>query len=218
MPLVYYISHPDVIKSPDVPVPRWPLSARGRARMRALLARPWVSELGAVYCSDEQKALDGAAILAGHLGLEPIVRPELGEVDRSSTGYLPEAEHAAAARLLFERPDESVRGWETARHAQTRIVAAIERILRERGSRGEGGKSPNLLLSQSPNPASSLAIVAHGAVGVFYLCHLKGVPISMAEAQPGRDGGHYYCFDAGSRTLVHGWTRIEPSPLPRGGG
>ncbi len=193
--LVYYISHPDVVKDPAVPVPRWPLSERGRGRMTALLARPWVAGLRAVYCSDEQKALDGAAILAGHLGLTPIVVPELGEVDRSSTGWLPEEEHAAAARLLFERPDESVRGWEAAAHAQTRIVAAIEAIVGS-AEGGEGG--------------GGIAIVAHGAVGVFYLCHLLGEPISMAHAQPGRNGGHYYCFDATTSRLIHDWTRIEP--------
>ncbi len=49
--LVYYISHPDVVKDPTIPVPRWPLSERGRARMTALLARPWVAEISAVYCS-----------------------------------------------------------------------------------------------------------------------------------------------------------------------
>jgi len=198
MPLIYYIAHPDVVKDPLVPVPRWPLSARGRERMAALLARPWVAALGAVYCSDEQKALDGATILAGHLGLAPIVRPELGEVDRSSTGWLPEEEHAAAARLLFERPGESVLGWETARAAQRRIVAAIETILSSVGENEGGGAGDR-----------SVAIVAHGAVGTFYVCHLLGVPISMAHAQPGRDGGYYYCFDAASRRLVHGWTRID---------
>ncbi len=200
--LVYYISHPDVVKDPAVPVPRWPLSERGRARMTALLARPWVATLGAVYCSDEQKALDGAGILAAHLGLTPIVLPALGEVDRSSTGWLPEEEHAAAARLLFERPNESVRGWETAAHAQARIVAAIGAIVGNAGEQGGDG-------------AGGIAIVAHGAVGTFYLCHLKGVPISMNEAQPGRDGGYTYCFDAASRRLIHGWTRIEPSTSPR---
>jgi broad specificity phosphatase PhoE len=220
MPLIYYISHPDVVKSPDVPVPRWPLSARGRERMTAMLARPWVSSVGAVYCSAEQKALDGAAILAGHLGLTPVVVPELGEVDRSSTGYLPEEEHAAAARLLFERPDESVRGWETARHAQARIVRAIEGVLQyagEQGGRGGQVVETEFLgrnsVSKRP-PAQDIAIVAHGAVGTFYLCHLKSVPISMDEAQPGRDGGHYYCFDAPTRRLLHGWTRIEPAHLP----
>jgi len=200
--LVYYISHPDVVKDPAVPVPRWPLSERGRARMTALLARPWVAGIGAVYCSDEQKALDGADILAGHLGLTPVVVPELGEVDRNSTGWLPEEEHAAAARLLFTRPDESVRGWETARAAQHRIVAAIDGILRLWGEHG-----PDVSPAHAP---PTTAIIAHGAVGTFYLCHLKGVPISMSEAQPGRDGGYYYCFDGETRELIHGWTRIEP--------
>lgn len=217
--IIYYISHPDVVKDPAMPVPRWPLSERGRARMAALLARPWVAGLGAVYCSDEQKALDGAAILAGHLGLTPIVVPELGEVDRSSTGWLPEEEHAAAAQLLFARPEESVRGWETAAAAQERIVAAVAAIIqgaRAQGGGGAGGKeaagdetfSPAPLLPRAP----ALAVVAHGAVGTFYLCHLKGVPISMSEAQPGRDGGYYYCFDAATGHLIHGWMRIEPSP------
>ncbi len=197
MPLIYYISHPDVVKDPAVAVPRWLLSPRGRARMTAMLARPWVGDIGAVYCSDEQKALDGATILAGHLGLTPVVMPALGEVDRSSTGYLPEEEHAIAARLLFERPDESTRGWETARHAQERIIRAVEQVVETE------------FLRRNSVSKGDIAIVAHGAVGTLYLCHLKGAPISMAEAQPGRDGGHYYCFDARSRQLLHGWTRIE---------
>ena len=80
-----------------------------------MLARPWVAGLRAVYCSDERKATDGAAILAGHLGIDYVELADLGEVDRSSTGFLPEAEHAEAARLLFERPNESVRGADPAR-------------------------------------------------------------------------------------------------------
>lgn len=198
MPIIYFITHPDVVKDPAVPVPRWPLSTRGRARMSALLGRSWVAGLGAVYCSDEQKALDGAAILAGHLRLSPVVRPELGEVDRSSTGWLPEDEHAAAARQLFARPDESVRGWETARHAQERIVRAMARIESE------------FFRASSDSQQADLAVVAHGAVGTFYLCYLKSVPISMSEAQPGRDGGHYFAYDAATHALIHGWVRIEP--------
>ncbi len=197
---VYYISHPDVIKDPTVPVPRWPLSARGRERMTAMLARPWVGGLGAIYCSDEQKALDGAGILAAHLGLPPQVRPELGEIDRSSTGYLPEAEHAVAARLLFERPDESVRGWETARQAQARIIRAVEAVVETELSRK----------SSVSTSGGDIALVAHGAVGTLYLLHLLGEPIGFHHLQPGRDGGHYYCFDAATRVLRHEWRRIEP--------
>jgi broad specificity phosphatase PhoE len=204
---VYFITHPDVVKDPNVPVPRWQLSARGRERMERMTARPWVRGIGAIYCSDEQKALDGADILADFLDLQPVIMPELGEVDRSSTGYLSEEEHAAAARLLFERPDESVRGWETARHAQERIIRAVETVL-ETGFGQQEFALRNPVSKGVPN--TDIAIVAHGAVGTFYLCHLKGAPISMAHAQPGRDGGHYFCFDSETRTLKEGWVRIEP--------
>ena len=51
----YFITHPNVVVSRDVPVPRWPLSEPGRQRMRAGLKQPWVRELSAIYCSTEQK-------------------------------------------------------------------------------------------------------------------------------------------------------------------
>jgi broad specificity phosphatase PhoE len=144
-----------------------------------------------VYCSKEQKAIDGAEILAGHLGIGYEMVEELGEVDRSSTGYLPQEEHAAAARELFAHPGRSMRGWETACDAQRRIVEAVAGVLA--GEEGEG----------------DVAIVSHGAVATFYLCHLKGCPIRWEEKQPGRKGGQYYCFDAEIGTLVHGWRRID---------
>ena len=56
----YFITHPNVVVGKDVPVPRWPLSELGQARMRNGLQQPWVKELAAIYCSTEQKAIDGA--------------------------------------------------------------------------------------------------------------------------------------------------------------
>jgi hypothetical protein len=37
------ITHPNVVISADVPVPRWPLSERGRERMRLGLQQPWIA-------------------------------------------------------------------------------------------------------------------------------------------------------------------------------
>jgi broad specificity phosphatase PhoE len=54
----------------------------------------------------------------------------LGENDRSSTGYLAKSEFEAAADRFFAAPDSSFRGWETAHAAQTRIVRAMQDILR----------------------------------------------------------------------------------------
>lgn len=84
--LIYFITHPNVKIDPAVPVPQWPLSERGRERMEIGLRQPWVPELKAIYSSTEQKAIDGAELLAKHLGLEFTQREALGENDRSALG------------------------------------------------------------------------------------------------------------------------------------
>lgn len=188
---VYVITHPDVVIDPDVPVPQWPLSQRGRERMRRLLAQPWVEGISAVYCSTEQKAIDGARILAAHLSIGYHMVPALGEIDRSATGYLPQEEHAVLARRVFAHPEKSVRGWETPYDAQRRFARAVEDVIAGDDSEGH------------------LAIVAHGGVATFYLCHLKGCPIRWEERQPGATGGNVYCFEARSKALVHGWRPID---------
>ena len=188
---VFFMTHPDVVIDPAVPVPHWPLSDRGRARMQAALARPWVRRIAAVHSSTERKAIDAATILANGLGLPVSTHARLGENDRSATGYLPRAEFEAVADAFFARPTESVRGWERAVDAQARIVAAV-----------------NLVLSAAP-PDGDVAIVSHGAVGALLLCALEGIAIDRAQDQPPGNGGHYYPFDLHTRLLRHGWTAID---------
>ena len=84
---VYFITHPDVLIDPAMPVPEWPLSPRDRERMAHALALPWISEVRALWCSTERKARDGADMLAKHLGLPVAELVGLGENDRSATGY-----------------------------------------------------------------------------------------------------------------------------------
>jgi len=191
MRLVYFVTHPDVVVDPAVEVSRWPLSRQGRQRMRRCLQQSWSARLSAVYCSTEQKAIDGAQILAERLGTGYEMLVDLGENDRSATGYLPENEFRAAVQQFFAHPDESVRGWETARDAQRRIVEAVETILARERVPGD------------------IAIVAHGGVGALLLCHLTGVEISASENQPGANGGNYYCFDADSWSLEQSWKAID---------
>jgi len=190
--LITYITHPDVVIDPDVPVPQWPLSDRGRARMQAMLHLPWVKDISALYCSSEQKALDGAVILGAHLGLAPNIRDDLGENDRSSTGYLPKAAFLAHVTRFFAEPERSIDGWEPAQAAQDRIVAAIKQIAR--------------LEDSQPR----VAVVAHGGVGALLLTSLMARPISMDQEQPGLTGGNYFTFDAATWELSHGWCAIDP--------
>lgn len=161
--------------------------------MRAALAQPWVAELTSVYSSAEVKAREAAGFLSERLGWSLRVVPDLGEVNRSATGYLPHAEHEATADAMFANPDVSARGWETARHAQTRVVEAIQEIIAADRSSG------------------AIAIVSHGAVGAFLLCHLKRVSIDRKYDQPGSGGGNYFVFSYPTGTVRHDWRPIEGS-------
>ena len=181
----YFITHPNVVVSRDVPVPRWPLSELGRQRMRAGLRQPWVKDIKAIYCSTEQKAIDGAQILASHLSLPFHQIEELGENGRSATGFLPPDEFERVADQFFASPATSARGWERALDAQARIVRAVERI---------------------PASDGPTAIVSHGAVGTLLYCHLAGEPIARRWDQPPNGGGNFFSFSL-SPPRAHTWWR-----------
>ena len=191
--LVHFVTHPEVEIDPAVPVPEWPLSERGRERMRAACGRPWVAGVTRVWSSRERKAIDGAEILAAHLGLSVELDEELGENDRSATGFLPPDEFQRVADEFFARPEESVRGWERAVDAQRRIVRAAERVARSGPGAEEG----------------AVAIVAHGGVGALLLCHLLGESIDRKHDQPGGGGGQRFAYRFDTGRVVQGWRAID---------
>jgi len=188
---VYLITHPDVIINPAVPVPLWPLSPQGRERMQKMLLQPWVCNIGSIYCSAEQKAVDGAEILARFLSIPFTQIGGLGEIDRTATGYLPYTEHEQVVDMFFAHPDRSASGWETASHAQQRIAFALETIIEDDTAQGD------------------IAVISHGGVATLYLCRIKGASIVRREAPPNKNGGSYYCFDAQSKSLIHDWKLID---------
>lgn len=190
-----FITHPDVVIDPAVPVPQWPLSERGLARMRAALQQPWVGQISAVVCSTEQKARDGAAVLAGHLGLPVTAIAALGENDRSATGFLAPPEFEQMADAFFAQPEVSVRGWERAVDAQKRIVAAVQALADADTTRG------------------LIAIVSHGAVGTLLYCHLAGFLIARQWDQPPNRGGNFFRFSLSPVSVAHGWRPIDVVPV-----
>ena len=188
---VFFITHPEIEIDTAIPVPDWPLSEKGLERMRLFADRSLVFKIGSIYCSEERKAVDSARLLSERLGL-PFTRiAELGENDRSSTGYLPSEEFERTADAFFASPNSSVRGWETAIHAQERITNAIDRII------------------ETDQFDENIAIVAHGGVGALALCKLMNAAIDRIHDQPGSGGGNCFCFDADTKNLVHGWKSIE---------
>jgi broad specificity phosphatase PhoE len=191
MPAVHFITHPEVTIDPSVPVPAWPLSATGLQRVERLLERSWIMAVRTVFSSAERKAADMARMMADRLGLSAVIVDALEENNRSSTGYLPKAEFETVADAFFARPEASVRGWERADDAQRRVVMAVDHALAMVTADGD------------------VAIISHGGVGALLLCHLKGVPISRAQDQPGHGGGNVFSFDAATRHLLTGWRSIE---------
>lgn len=188
---LYFISHPNVVVNAAVPVPRWPLSAVGRARMVEGLRQPWIRDIGAIYASTEQKAIDSADILARHRSIDFQQVEELGENDRSSTGFLEPREFEAVADAFFANPQSSVRGWERAADAQQRIVRAVSAI------------------EQHDTRGGSIAIVSHGAVGTLLYCYLTGKPISRAWDQPPNGGGNFYAFTLTPPHADAGWAAVD---------
>ena len=191
MPVLHFMTHPQVLIDPSVAVPDWPLSPEGCRRMALALDRPWMRGVSSLFSSTERKATDAAHMIADRFGLSPVIVAELGENDRSATGYLPKAEFEATADLFFAHPTESIRGWERAIDAQHRVVAAIDRVIATAPARGD------------------LVVVAHGGVGALLLCHLKNVPISRVDDQPSAGGGCVYSFQTETRSLLSGWRLIE---------
>ncbi len=151
---------------PAVPVPRWHLRPEGIARLRRFAASGVLQGVAAVWASTECKAIEAAGILAGAIGLGVRVREDLGENDRSATGFLPPAEFERMADAFFAEPHRSIRGWERAADAQARIVSAVRAVAAD--SEGPG----------------DILVVAHGAVGALLRGHLLGAPIFRALDQP----------------------------------
>ena len=162
-----FLTHPEVVIDPAVPVPRWHLRPEGIAKLRRFAASGALAGIGAVWASTEAKAIETAGILAAARGLGVRVREDLGENDRSSTGYLPPAEFERMADAFFANPTESVRGWERAVDVQARILGAVRALVAAETAPGD------------------ILVAAHGAVGALLRGHLLGAPISRALDQPG---------------------------------
>lgn len=109
--------------------------------------------------------------------------------DRSSTGFLPPKEFEALAYQFFADTETSVRGWETAEAAQSRIIAEIRTCL-------ELYKDGDVLF------------VGHGAVGTLLFCHLSGLPIDRGFDQ-GPGGGCYFEFSGLLDKPTSGWRPME---------
>lgn len=189
-----YVTHPQVQMDANIPVPLWRLSTEGRQRAEAFAARGIVPDGAMIFSSRERKALDLADLLAAKAGTLVLSDHQMGENDRSATGFLPPEMFELMADRFFAEPEASVDGWERAVDAQRRIVRTVETAL------------------SSVPPQTPAIFCGHGAVGTLLKCHVAGRPISRSEDQTrtgGTGGGNCFVFDLAAGALCCEWTRLE---------
>ncbi len=187
---IRYLTHPQILMDPTKPVPNWSLNDIGKRCVAALAASGSLAGTRHVISSAETKAVETATPLAHALGCRLEIREEMHENDRSATGFLPPDEFENVANQFFAHPEESVRGWETAKAAQNRIVAEVEECL---GMCNTG----------------DILFVGHGGVGTLLFCHLSGFPISREFDQGPGGGGCYFEFEGPRGNPKSQWQALE---------
>ena len=187
--VIRYLTHPQVAIDPAVPVPDWGLSDEGRARVAAVVGARSLSGTTRIVSSAERKACETVVPIAERLGIEVEIRPAMHENDRSATGFLPPEEFESVADAFFEHPDSSIRGWETARDAQDRIVAEFRHVIQDL--------------------TGDLLIVGHGGVGTLLWCALAGKPIDRRHDQGPGGGGNLFSIDPATLRPVSTWQPME---------
>lgn len=188
MKTVCFLTHPDVLLNQAVPITEWGLSESGRKKAVRVSDRKWISKVEEIYSSKETKARETAQIISNKLNVECIFVEELGEIDRSSTGYMELEKFKEAVDSFFSEPRASHRGWETAVQAQKRITSIVfDRIVKN-------------------SIARRLLIVSHGGVGALLMADLLEKSISREYCQESQ--GSYFLFRE-NKKLVKKWTKLR---------
>lgn len=184
-----YLTHPQVQIDPAVPVPKWGLSDVGRQRTRAMAGSAVWKNTKQIISSVETKAVETAQIIDGHVGVRVQSIEAMHENDRSSTGFLKPDAFEKMADAFFANPEISVKGWERAVDAQTRIVGEVQKIL-------------------STHKDGDILFVGHGAVGTLLYCHYADLSIDRKFDQPG-GGGNFFTVEIEDSVVLNSWTPME---------
>ena len=149
-----------------------PLSELGRWQAERVGERLKGEAISAIYVSTLVRTHQTAAPLAAHLGLEPIVEPDLREVHLGEWegGVYREkaaAGHPAFRTMQLEERWDAIPGGETNESLTTRTVGVLERI-------------------HQTQPDQMVAVVVHGGVIGALLAHAaKSRPFAFAGADNG---------------------------------
>ncbi|MEX2007447.1 MAG: histidine phosphatase family protein [Candidatus Levyibacteriota bacterium] len=188
MTRLIFITHPVVEIDPSKPADQWLVSKDGWKDVKRLLKKSFWSQVDKIYSSQENKAKRVAEEIAENFGNLHFNTPItlLGEIDRSSTGFLERETYDKAIEEFYRYPDKSFKGWETSRAATERIVAVVSEIMKE-------------------NKDKTIAIVGHGATGTLLACHVKGIPPTIKEDP--RVNGCIMVYDWDKKQILSPWEK-----------
>lgn len=194
MSMILYITHPEVVIDPYTPVPEWGLSTVGLERLRSALNGWSLPNISAIHSSPERKALDTSQEFRDRFGCNINVLESLAELDRSSTGYLPQKEHDTISSQAFKNPSKSIRGWERVSMLQSRTVDCFNQI----AATLDNGK---------------IALISgHGGAGLTLYAHLKRERTFRKELAARRMGS-IFAVRVADNSIVFPWTPLEELQL-----
>jgi len=165
MTRLIYITHPETIINPQVPIRQWQISKNGKKQINHLLQLSFWKDMDVMYSSNEGKALHTAQEIENHCVHVKFPMPfgneDLSEVERI---FLRKKEYENTLKAFYSHPDKSSSGWETANDAAERTIRVISQIMEE-------------------NSDKTVAIIGHGIVGALLVCFLKKKAPTEQEIQ-----------------------------------
>ncbi len=190
MSCLIFLTHPEVVIDPDVPVQNWSLSDNGKNLLYKSLRRGALPQIDHVFSSPERKAMDASAIIRNHFNCDVTILDKFGELDRSSTGYLPEDQHHTISSLAFEYPGVSIQGWERVDDMKDRIIRCFHKIE-----------------ASIENGATVLAS-GHGGSGFALYLYLQGLSNYDRKLSP-PSMGSIFSYSPAKQTIELEWTRLD---------
>ena len=122
---IYLVRHAEPQVNPSRSFDTWPLTAAGQVAARRLAET--LPQLGRVIASPELKALETAQQFADAWATEVVTDDRLREVAGRAWA---ESEQVYRQQVRSYFGGDEPEGWEPAREARVRIVAAVEEVMR----------------------------------------------------------------------------------------
>ncbi len=181
---MYFITHPVVNIDPRIPPNKWSISEEGWKQVRNLSKELFWKDVDTIFASTEPKANKAAEFWSKKFGIPFSIVDDIQEIDRSSTGFVSQSDLNYIIDRFYSKPEERVRGWESANECLERMVRTINRLTEE-------------------NRNKNIVIVSHGAIGNLYACKIKGIKPSEHTGQT--KIGSWFVLDLEANRIVSDW-------------